>query len=509
MAEIAKNTVTGGAAPSPARVPHPRGLRTLFFTEMWERFSYYGMRALLVLFMVDAIEKGGMGLTDKMANAIYGLYTAMVYMAALAGGWIADRLLGAQRAVWYGGIVIAVGHFTLAIPRVETFFLGLLLVIMGSGLLKPNISAIVGQLYPEGGARRDAGFTIFYMGINLGAAIGPIVCGYLGEEINWHYGFGAAGIGMLLGLLQFRLTSKFLGDAGRNPHPRAGMIAGKMDGGWWVVLGGVSIIMLIVSLAFTGVIRLDPVPLAQYTAYFIISVGVIYFIGIFLFGKLDSGEKRRIFALIVLLLAAAMFWSGFEQAGSSLNLFAKRSTDRTFSFFGVSKEIPASWFQFLNPAFILIFAPVFASLWVGLTRRLMNPSTPAKFALGLILLSCGFLVLVAGVTRLHATGQSVLPTWLILTYLLHTWGELCLSPVGLSAVTKLAPARFVGQMMGLWFLAASLGNLVAGLLAGELAESEQAMSAILTKFIAVTFGSGLLLLLFVKPIKRLMGEVKT
>jgi len=288
---------------------HPKGLYTLFFTEMWERLSYYGMRAVLVLFMVDLVQKGGLGFTDRTATAIYGLYTAFVYLAALPGGWIADRLLGAQRSVWFGGIIIAAGHFTLAVPMTQTFFLGLLLVITGTGLLKPNISAIVGELYPEGGARRDAGFTIFYMGINLGAAIGPLICSTLGEKMNWHYGFAAAGVGMLCGLIQFRLTAGHLGDAGLHPHWKDDGMKPGIDKAWYIVGVGGMVILLLVVLGTTRTITFDPVFLAKNATYVIVSLGTVYFMSVLLFSRLDALEKRRGIVLGILLLASAMFWS--------------------------------------------------------------------------------------------------------------------------------------------------------------------------------------------------------
>ncbi|MCL4179043.1 MAG: peptide MFS transporter [Verrucomicrobia bacterium] len=489
-------TAPGAVAP---RLAHPRGLYTLFFTEMWERFSFYGMRALLVLFMVDSVRRDGMGLTDEVATAIYGLYTAGVYLACLPGGWAADRLFGAQRAVWYGGISIAAGHFALAVPRVEFFFLGLILVVVGTGLLKPNISAIVGQLYPEGGARRDAGFTVFYMGINLGAAIGPLICSSLGEKINWHYGFAAAGVGMLLGLVQFRLTAHYLGDAGKYPEKTTTQRRDRL-----LFATGLGAIALVTVLGLTGLIRLNPMAMARGTTSVILVLAALYFAGLFLFAGLNAIEKRRLAVIAVLFVASAMFWSGFEQAGSSLNLFAERFTDRTIGGF----ETPAGWFQVFNPVFIIALAPVVAMVWVALARRQRNPSLPAKFALGLILLGGGFLVMVLA-SRLALDGDRVWPTWLITTYLLHSLGELCLSPVGLSSVTKLSPPRLVGQMMGLWFLATSLGNLIAGLIAGEVSGAAEAqMPARFLQIVLTTCGTGLLLLIFTRPIKKLMAGVE-
>ena len=482
---------------------HPTGLSTLFFTELWERFSYYGMRALLVLFMVDTVSSGGMGLDDKTASAIYGLYTAFVYLAALPGGWIADRLLGAQRAVWVGGLVIAAGHFTLAIPSTAAFFIGLVLVVIGTGLLKPNVSAIVGQLYPEGGARRDAGFTIFYMGINMGAFLGPLICGYLGEEVNWHAGFGAAGVGMLFGVFQYRFSANRLGEAGLHSSAPKVDTAG-MDKAWYPVIGGCLIVVLVVVLGLTGTLKFNALALAQNTTFVIVGLAFTLFIYIFAFGKLTPTERNHTLVIVVLFITSAVFWSGFEQAGSSLNLFADRYTDRmVFGF-----EIPASWFQSLNPFYIVVLAPVFAAVWVKLARRQLDPSMPGKFAIGLFILGLGFLVMVVA-AKIVVAGNQAAPYWLILTYLLHTMGELCLSPVGLSSVTKLAPKRFVGQMMGIWFLATSLGNLLAGLMAGRFnPEALNEMPGLFMQIVLTVTVAGLLLLAFTKLIKGLIGKIE-
>jgi dipeptide/tripeptide permease len=625
-------------ASPPAAAPqvpqrHPRGLYTLFFTEMWERFSYYGMRGLLVLFMADSV-RNGMGLTDKMAAAVYGLYTAAVYLLCLPGGWMADRILGTRKAVWYGGIIIAIGHFTMAIPRDDTFFLGLVLVACGTGLLKPNISAIVGDLYPEGGARRDAGFSIYYMGINLGAFLAPSICGTLGEKYNWHYGFAAAGFGMVLGLLQFRFMGRSLGEAGLRPaHEK------PLGGTGRLALGGVlGIVALVVVLSMAGVIKYkdpgalftrdfanfpefaaklknpsDPVSrllseqlpeeaktsLATYnpaatnaaalqmlivkglnsvvrsntlydattfatvglspgtkelaaekvdkddvpklnrqlivesypgifasgqvnllnvakgTALLILLVALVYFAYVFLFLKLESDEKKRVGVIVVLFITAALFWAGFEQAGSSFNLFADRFTNRALSWLNFALPasaqnyiFPASWFQSVGPIFVILLAPVMAGLWVQLARRNLDPSIPVKFGLGLILLAAGFVV-IAVAAAFVAKGGSVSPMWLTMTYLLHTFGELCLSPVGLSSVTKLAPKRLVGQMMGTWFLATSLGNLIAGLYAGNLnTENVNEMPSRFFLMVILPAATGIVVILFARPIKRLMAGVK-
>ena len=503
-----------GASPQTAPASpqgHPRGLYTLFFTEMWERFSYYGMRGLLVLFMSNAVQKGGMGMTDEVANSIYGLYTAMVYLASLPGGWIADRLLGAQRTVWYGGIIIAAGHFTMAIPRSDTFFLGLVLVVIGTGLLKPNISAVVGGLYPEGGTRRDAGFSIFYMGINLGAFLGPLVCSSLGEnpKFGWHWGFAAAGFGMVLGLIQYHFSRKHLGEAGLRP----GHTEPLGFGGRLVLFGVLAALVLAIGLCLAGVLHPEPVALAQFAKKFILAVAVLYFAGIFLFCKLDSIERKRVVLIVILFVGAALFWAGFEQAGSFFNLFAERHTNRTTGWLvslsgSATGEYPAGWFQSIGPIFVITLSPVAGAVWIWLARRHLDPSIPIKFGLGLLFLAIGFAVM-AGASILVAGGKQVGPSWLIMTYLVHTFGELCLSPVGLSSVTKLAPKRLVGQLMGTWFVASSFGNLLAGLFAKDFKEDAlQDWPWLCTKMIIAGGVAGLLLIVCFKPIKKLMAGVR-
>ncbi len=492
-------------ASSAAARGHPSGLRTLFFTEVWERFSYYGMRALLVLFMVEAIDSGGLGLTDATATAIYGLYTAAVYVVALPGGWLGDRVFGAQRAIWYGGIVIMLGHFTLAIPSVQAFFLGLLLVILGTGLLKPNISAVVGSLYGPDDPRRDGGFTIFYMGVNLGAALGPLVCSTLGEDprFGWHFGFAAAGVGMALGLIHFRRTRTTLGDAGALPSldPRNAQDARQLSRAHRLLAAFLVLVALSYAAMAAGWITVDPVRLATRSTLAIAAIGVAYIAGLFVAGGLDAREKRNVALIVLLVLAAAVFWSGFEQAGSSLNLFAERYTRRAIGDF----ELPAGWFQTLNPVFIIIFAPMFSMLWLSLARRGREPSTPGKFGVGLLLLGVGFAVMMLAAT-LATTAGRVSGSWLVATYLLHTLGELTLSPVGLSATTRLAPRRFVGQMLGVWFLGSALGNIIAGLLAGRFdPEIASEMPMLYAQIAIMVTGAGLLMLAFVRPLKRL-GE---
>ncbi len=486
---------------------HPRGLMTLFFTEMWERFTYYGMRALLVLFLADAT-RGGFGLDDRTANAIYGLYISASYILSLPGGWIADRLIGARRAVWHGGILIAIGNLMLAFGSIPaTFYLGLIVIVCGVGLLKPNVSAMVADLYPEGGARRDAGFTIFYMGINLGGFLGPIVTGLLAVHVGWGAAFAAGGILMGVGLVQYRLYQHHLGNSGLH------VFAAKESSGsnstrrnWFVVAALVGAIILVYLLALTGVFKINPLAVARGTGGVLVGIAAAYFLYMFIFAGLDTVEKKRMVVILFLFIGCALFWAGFEQTGASLNLFAARYVDRFVD--ALNFEIPTTWFQSLNSIYILIFATPFSMLWVALAKRNLDPSAPAKFGLGLILLGLGFIFMVIAANIVSQGGQAM-PYLLALTYLLHTYGELCLSPVGLSYVTKLAPARFVSQMMGVWFLATSVGNLFAGLLAGMFeSDNLAAMPGQFTQFVYCAVGAGIVLLLLSKPVKRLMGGVK-
>ena len=478
---------------------HPRGLATLFFTEMWERFTYYGMRAVLVLFLVGAVSSGGFGIDDKTAAAIYGLYTAGVYLAALPGGWIADRLIGARQAALIGGGLIALGNAMLAASTAPRgFYLGLLVIVLGVGLLKPNVSAMVADLYPEGGARLDAGFTVFYMGINLGATLGPVVTGEAQSLIGPRAGFGVAAVFMAAGVLQYYLTQHHLGTAGKLVAPAD---ARKPWGSLWIALAAST--LAVAALSF-GWIAVNPVSLARASALVIAATAVLYFAYLFLAGNLSALEKRRVLVVVVLFLGSVLFWTGYEQAGSSLNLFAERYTDRALGSF----VIPASFFQSLNPAFVMAFAPLVAWIWIALARRHLNPSAPASFAIGVILMGSGFVVMaIAASIVVH--GSKVLPYWLIATYLLHTLGELCLSPVGLSYTTKLSPKRLVGQMMGMWFLSLSLGNLAAGLIAGGFdANNVAAMPGQYMHIVYFAVGLGAVLLALSRPVKKLMGDVQ-
>jgi proton-dependent oligopeptide transporter, POT family len=484
---------------------HPRGLSTLFFTEMWERFSFYGIRPMLLAFMIVAMMDGGFGFDRATAGSILGIYAASVYLASLPGGWIADRWLGLRRAIWYGGLFIASGHLLVAFSGLlgkPVFFIGLIFIVMGTGLLKPNISAIVGDLYPEGGARRDAGFSVFYMGINLGATLGPLVTGALRSQAGYHYGFGAAGVGMLAGVITYRLRGgKTLGPIGLGTTATASQRRTVKA----VVAAALGALIVVIGLASAGVITIDAVSVAHRMVYFEVSMAALYFTYLFFFARLTTDEKKRAGVIVVLFLFAAIFWSAFEQAPSSLNLFAKDFTDRVI--FGY--EVPFEWLQVVNSFFVVALAPVFAWLWITLDKRGMAPSSPAKFAAGLFFAGLGFLIMVPPVKAVVASGGvlKVSMIWLTVSYILQTLGELSLSPVGLSSMTKLAPKKFAGQMMGVWFLATSLGNLIAGIVGGDVdPEKLEVMTPLFVRTTASLFISTVVLLLMVKPISRMMSE---
>jgi len=428
---------------------HPVGLYTCFFTEMWERFSYYGMRALLILYMVGSTQKPGLGFSTGKSAQIYGLYTMLVYLMGVPGGWVADKFLGHRRAVFIGGVIIAAGHFSMAFPSIATFYLGLGLIVIGTGLLKPNVSTIVGTLYTRDDPRRDGAFSIFYMGINLGAFIAPLVCGWLGQKMNWHAGFAAAGFGMVLGLIQYAAGTKHLEPVSEAKESKYEPTA--------------------------------PTPIEGNTPF-------------------TREEWGRITASCVLTLFALIFWAGFEQAGSSLNLFADRATRLVVGTF----SYPSSWFQSVEPLFVIAFSSVFALIWTSLGSK--NPSSPMKFTLGLFFLALSFLLIVPAAKAFEASGSRVSPWWLIGLYFLQAVGELCLSPVGLSMVTKLSPPRIVGFMMGVWFFATAMGNYVAGWVAGFL-ENRPFSQVFMIAFVTAAVAT-LILAILTPAIKRMMAGVR-
>ncbi len=441
---------------------HPAGLRTLFFTELWERFSYYAMRAILVLYMVAPCAAGGLGFDIRQAGFIYGMYTMLVYMGAIPGGLIADRYLGARLAVLLGGIVIALGNFSLALSGLPFFYLGLALIVLGTGLLKPNISAMVGKLYSADDPRRDSGFSLFYMGINMGAFIAPLVCGFLAQgaefkrllsfvgldpQSSWHWGFAAAGFGMVLGLSQYLLYRRHLSTVGGKPVQATAM-------------------------------EKEAAPKEPLTA----------------------DEWKRIGAIMVFFTFIVVFWSIYEQAGTSLNLFADRLTRCEIA----GWQFPSSWFQSFNPILVICLAPVFSMLWIKLGSR--QPSSAAKFAVGLLFVGLGIGIMVPA--SLLAVSGKVSPLWLIAVYLVQVIGELCLSPVGLSMVTKLAPARLVGLMLGIWFLASSFGNLLAGYFGGFFNDKDPgALVSLFGSMAAVAIAAAVILALISPAVRKLMGPV--
>jgi len=550
---------------------HPRGLMTLFFTEMWERFSYYGMRAILTLFMLAPVAAGGLGMQPEQAGPIYAMYTSLVYLMTIPGGWLADNLLGQRKSVLYGGVVIMIGHILLAMHGLPFFYSGLGCVILGTGLLKPNISAIVGQLYEDKDERRDSGFSIFYMGINLGAFTAPLVCGMLAQSPwwqekltgmgmdpanSWHWGFGAAAVGMFFGLVQYLATGHHMGDAGVAPAPARSPddLAKRRK---TLSIGLATFLGLAAGVAALGVMK--PGALTKDNidvGYRVILVLVVlgFFGRLFLGGDWTRGERNRLIVIGILFVAASVFWGVFEQAGSTLTIFADNSTENSLLGYGFA----SSWWQSVNAVLIVLLAPVFSWLWIALGKH--NPSYGLKFAVGLFFVGLGFIWLVGGAELFSEDWSSyvatnkdailaaasswdvtldpskievgrvneilanaakegvtdVLPSWnrvgiqwLLGVYLLHTIGELCLSPVGLSAMTKLAPARVVGQMMGVWFLAASIGNYLGGSVAGYYEKLE--LPTLLTLVAVSAFVMGAVMVVLIKPINRMlaMAEAET
>lgn len=431
---------------------HPKGLFTLFFTEFWERFSYYGMRAILVFYMYYEITEGGLGIDKTLALAIMSIYGSLVYMSGIIGGWLADRIFGTSKAVFYGGILIMFGHIVLAIPgSVALFFVSMVLIVLGTGMLKPNVSSIVGEIYSEHDNRRDAGFSIFYMGINLGAFLSPLVVGTIGTNYNFHLGFAIAAVGMFLGLVLFTLTKKKnLGLAGTfvaNPLSPA-----ERSKAFFRIGLGVAIVAIILAITIPmGLLTFDT---------FIKLVGVLgilipasYFIVMYTSSKTTAIERSRIIAYIPLFIAAVMFWAIQEQGSTILANYADERTQLDFA----GLHISPAWFQSLNPLFIITFAPIFAWMWVKLGER--QPTIPVKFALSLLFAGLSFLVILLP-AYFGGTETLVNPLWLVLSYFICVLGELCLSPVGLSATTKLAPAAFYAQSMSLWFLASAAAQAV-------------------------------------------------
>ncbi len=438
-------TAPSAEGPSDASHSHPRGLYLLFTTEMWERMSFYGMRNLLTLYITHKTIEGGLGWSDETSLSIYGTYTALVYLTPLLGGFLADRYIGQRRSVLIGGALMMIGHFLMAVPGTAAFFSALAFLIAGNGFFKPNISTMVGGLYQPGDPRRDGAFTIFYMGINVGAWLASAVCGTLGEKVGYDWGFASAGVGMALGLVAYlALAPRLLGEIGMKPSQ-----APRRDGA-----------------------EEERVPLTP-------------------------EEKDRIKVILILALFVVFFWAAFEQAGGLMNLYTDRKVERHV--FGW--EVPTTWFQSVNPAFIVLFGPVFAAMWTRLGERGKDPSIPVKMGLGLLLVSLGFVLMLGASKQSDAVGKAAL-LWVVGAYLIHTMGELCLSPVGLSMVTKLAPKRYASLLMGAWFLSNAIANKAAGVI-GSYAKKlgEFKLFGVIVAFTAV---AGLMLIAIAAPLRRMM-----
>ena len=429
---------------------HPKGLFLLFGTEMWERFSYYGMRAILVLYLISTVENGGFGWTTSEALGLYGTFTMAVYLTPVLGGWLADNVLGQRKSIIIGGLTMALGHFALGTPHQfiagqeeNLFYIGLVLLCIGNGLFKPNISTLVGDLYEEGDVRRDRAFTIFYMGINIGAFIAPLVIGYVGEKINWQLGFIFAGVGMILSvIMQLTMAQRYLGDLGREPSA----MRTTSDG---------------------SAAKSQP---------------------------LTAVERDRAKVILIMSVISIVFWTGYEQAGGLLNIYAKDFTDRNV----MGVEMPASWLQSVSAFFVVMFAPIFAAMWTKLGSK--EPSSPKKFAFGLIFLGVAFLFMV-GATLVQGGDSSVKVSvmWLIFTYLFLVFGELCLSPIGLSLVSKLAPVKFLSLLMGAWFLCTAAANKIAGVIGGYIGEGSEQINnafAIFSGLAISGFAAGIIVFLF-------------
>lgn len=498
---------------------HPIGLSTLFASELWERFSYYGMRALLVLFLTATFASGGFEMAELDAFTIYGIFTGLVYVTPIIGGVLADKILGQRKSIYIGGLTMAVGQFLLATSawlgesgasmdlRQTIFFAGLGTLICGNGLFKPNISTMVGELYDNNDPRKDAGFTIFYMGINIGAFLSPLVAGKLGEQVAWQYGFLSAGIGMLLGTVWFFVRSHTLGHVGMPPKVKAERVRLAVKDWISILIYVVSIIGLIFGL----ILGWGAIPSAVRTSivYIIAIGGTIYLVLTIFKGTSGKTEWSRVGVILVLAIFNIFFWGGFEQAGTTFNLFARDNTQRLVG----SWEIPASWFQSINAIFIVLFAPLFSILWVQLEKRKLNPNTPMKFAWGMILLAVGFVVMAFAYSK-STSGEEiklVSPLWLTMVFMLHTFGELCLSPIGLSMVTKLSPPKLVSTMMGIWFGSTAAGNFVASQMKAISLRLEDAMGTEIQVFWLIAIQSAIIAVVIVilSPwLKKMMHGIK-
>jgi len=498
---------------------HPIGLSTLFASEMWERFSYYGMRALLVLFLTATFAEGGFEMAELDAFTVYGIFTGLVYVTPIIGGMLADKVLGQRKSIYIGGLTMAGGQFLLAASawlsggdasmelRQTLFFAGLGILILGNGLFKPNISTMVGELYDNTDPRKDAGFTIFYMGINLGAFLSPLVAGKLGEQVAWQYGFLSAGVGMLLGTIWFFVRSHTLGHIGMPPKVKAERVR-LVAKDWLSILFysiGIIVIVFGVILGWSAL----PASVSKTIVWVVAVVAIAYLAFTIFKGTSGKTEWARVGVILVLAIFNIFFWGGFEQAGTTFNLFARDNTQRMIG----SWEIPASWFQSINAIFIVLFAPLFSILWVQLEKKKLNPNTPMKFAWGMILLAVGFVVMAFAYTR-STSGEEVRlvsPLWLTMVFMLHTFGELCLSPIGLSMVTKMSPPKLVSTMMGIWFGSTAAGNFVASQMKAISMHLEKAMGTEIQVFWLIAIQSAIIAVVIVilSPwLKKMMHGIK-
>lgn len=487
---------------------HPKPLRSLFFVEMWERFSYYGIRPLLILFMTAVMASGGLGLSDEKASAIYGIFVGMMYLMPLAGGWLADNWLGQEKSLWWGSVIIALGHLAIGLSAfmgVNLFYLGLILLVIGSGLFKTCISVMVGALYDNDDGRRDGGFTLFYMGINLGALISPLITGIFQEKGMWHAGFSVGGVGMLLSLLVYRFFTR--------PNLREFAIAKGVKASWEapakviknvgkVVLGISIVFFAFVGLVMAGILPFNPVIVAEYLTYIVSALVIGYFVFNFASPKLNKGEKMRLLVCFFLVVGSTLFWASFEQQPTSFNLFADRYTDLNVLGF----QVPSVWFQSLNPLFVITLAPILSMMWVKLASRGVNPTSMAKFGVAMFLTAFGFILMyIASSGVVSNVGSLASPWWIVGSMLFLTIGELMLSPVGLSSITKLAPQHMQGQLMGLWFTSSAVGGLVASF-SGKLvsAETIDQLPKLFITLAIFLVACGLVLLILSKPITKML-----
>ncbi len=488
---------------------HPKPLLSLSATELWERFSYYGIRPLLVLFMIAAMNEGGLELDRGTASAVVGIFAGCLYLAALPGGWLADNWLGQKNATLIGALLIALGHLSIGLSVFSSFmfFLGLVFIVLGTGLFKTCASVMVGMLYKDNDTRRDSGFTIFYMGINIGGFIAPLICGLVQKEYGWHWGFGIGGIGMLIALVifYFKTIPDFneFGDKVGLDQSWVRPIVQRKGVGIWVCIALILLAIFIV-LCGTGVIALNAVFIAKNMVVFVAGGSLLYFIYLLFFAGLNNYEKKNLIVFLILFIASSFFWSTFEQQPTSFNLFAKDYTDRII--FGW--EIPVAWFQSINSLFIIIFAPIVGAFWIFLSKRNLECSSITKFALGVLFAGLSFgVMMIASKIVLASDGGLVSASWIIISLLFLTFGELALSPVGLSIMTQIAPNVIRGQVMGLWFVSISLGNVVAGLIGGGVeADKLEALPELFGNCVWMLFGMTVLLLIIRTPINKMLEK---